>query len=99
MPSDAFVTEHFNLSPQGGFHFRGSRYSHAQLPAADDPGWTDFARPSDGARHRLIRVHGPFLLDTPDGELECHDGWLGQDEKGDVFVVEAADHNKLYKEG
>lgn len=82
MPSERFVATHYSFPPLVGTpHFRGTRFEAP--PSDDDPGW----EPHEGGRR--IRVHGPFVVATPAGELECSDGWLVEAAGGVLSVEEA----------
>ncbi len=87
MPSNEFLAQHYSAHQEGSglrLHFRGTNFG-SDIPGSDDPGWESL---KGGARR--IRIHGPFLVQGPDGELECSDGWLHVDGKGRVSVEEDA---------
>lgn len=46
---------------------------------------------------RATRIDGPFRVRTPEGELECPDGWLALDESGAPYPISAAEFEKLYE--
>lgn len=87
MPTARFFARHFRVIDAEAdppvVHFRGTDFA-GRPPANEDPGWETL----EGGGRR-IRVHGPFLVDGPDGQLECNDGWLVVDAKGAVGVEEA----------
>lgn len=47
---------------------------------------------------RATRIEGPFRVRTPEGELECADGWLALDESGAPYPISASEFEKLYEE-
>lgn len=62
-------------------------YSPANLPSANDPGWTKW-RAADGNTVRLINIHGPFALTGQEDSDRIEDGWLGVLENGEIFITE-----------
>ncbi|MEQ8231752.1 MAG: hypothetical protein RLW61_04595 [Gammaproteobacteria bacterium] len=43
------------------------------------------------------RIAGPFRVVTPQGEVECRDGWLALDESGEPYPIGAEEFEKLYE--
>lgn len=36
---------------------------------------------------RAFRVLGPFIVERPDGEQECSDGWVALDKQGLPYAI------------
>jgi hypothetical protein len=46
----------------------------------------------------MVRMDGPFFVETPEGRVECADGWLAVDSKGGRYPVEKSVHDDMYEE-
>ena len=43
------------------------------------------------------RMHGPFIVETSEGDLRCEDGWLCVDARGYPYPVAADEFALIYE--
>jgi hypothetical protein len=67
-------------------------YSTDNIPAGD---WRTFRKI---ALTRMIRIEGPFTVQTSEGPLRCEDGWLAMDARGYPYPIAADEQAKIYAE-
>lgn len=67
-------------------------FSVDNLPDTD-AGWEDFRKTSTT---RMIRVNGPFTVETSEGPLHCADGWLAVDARGYPYPIAADEQALIY---
>ena len=47
---------------------------------------------------KMIRMDGPFRVETSEGWLTCQDGYLAMDARGYPYPIAADEHAKIYEE-
>lgn len=47
---------------------------------------------------RMIRMEGPFYVETSEGYLYCEDGWLALDARGYPYPLAADEQELIYEE-
>jgi hypothetical protein len=47
---------------------------------------------------RMVRVEGPFTVQTSEGPLECIDGFLAVDARGYPYPIDAQEQALIYEE-
>jgi hypothetical protein len=57
------------------------RFNRDNLPLG---GWETFRKK---VNTDMIRVAGPFVVETREGPLVCRDGWLARDPNGDPYPI------------
>lgn len=68
-------------------------YSTENLPS--DPETWDLWRKT--ALTRMIRIEGPFTVQTSEGPLRCEDGFLAVDARGYPYPIAADEQIKIYE--
>ena len=71
----------------------GPRYSKGSLPSHPDE-WDTYSK--HGAL-RAVRIEGPFEVLTPEGAVDCADGYLTIDDRGIPYPVEAEEFERDYR--
>lgn len=46
---------------------------------------------------RMVRIEGPFVVDTQEGPVFCPDGWLALDAAGYPYPVSVREHQLSYR--
>jgi hypothetical protein len=64
------------------------------LPKQSDPIWTLHQKK---VPTRMIRIDGPFEVETKEGRLKCLDGWLAVDSAGFPYPISASDYDDMYE--
>jgi hypothetical protein len=67
-------------------------YSTDNIPAGE---WRTFRKT---ALTRMIRIEGPFTVQTSEGPLHCEDGWLAMDARGYPYPIAADEQATIYRE-
>jgi len=62
------------------------------LPLGD---WKDYRKTTTT---RMLRMDGPFAVQTLEGLVDCPDGWLAVDTQGHPYPVAATIHDQSYEE-
>ncbi len=57
-------------------------------------GWSSFRKKVFTS---AIRITGPFTVETSEGPLTCHDGWLCLDARGYPYPVAAEEFKLIYE--
>ena len=70
------------------------RYSRDNLPS-DPSTWPSYRKKR---LTPLLRITGPFEVDTPHGVVRCDDGYLAQDARGELYCVAAEEKELIYEE-
>lgn len=70
------------------------RFSVDDVPP-EDAGWQSFRKTSIT---RMVRIDGPFVVETSEGELRCEDGWLAMDARGYPYPIAADEQSQIYEE-
>lgn len=66
-------------------------YSENNLPV---DGWQEFRKKTPT---RMLRIDGPFIVDTGVGRVTCDDGYLAVDARGNPYPVSTAVHELIYE--
>ncbi|MEM7271947.1 MAG: hypothetical protein AAF547_02600 [Actinomycetota bacterium] len=71
-------------------------YTRDQLPhgGPDDPRWAAFRKRT---ATWMVRIDGPFVVETDEGPLRCEDGWLALDARGYPYPIAADEHQLIYE--
>jgi hypothetical protein len=73
-------------------HFRGvPRYTRDALPLGE---WKAFRKK---APTPMVRITGPFVVETDGGPVICNDGWLAKDSRGRPYPIAAAEQEASYE--
>lgn len=73
-------------------------FNKAWVEAADEQvpgGWAWFIKKTPT---RMLRIDGPFTVETSEGPLTCQDGWLAVDARGYPYPLDDEEKNLIYKE-
>ena len=46
---------------------------------------------------QATRIDGPFRVETPEGPLDCEDGWLALDSRGLPYPIAAIEFAAIYE--
>lgn len=57
-------------------------------------GWQTFRKK---VNTRMIRIDGPFTVNTSEGPLHCEDGWLAMDARGYPYPIANDEHQQIYE--
>jgi hypothetical protein len=68
-------------------------YSTDNLPGAE-AGWESFVKVVPTS---MVRIDGPFVVDTSEGPLSCADGWLAVDARGYPYPIAADEQALIYR--
>jgi len=74
----------------------GEGFTAAKVPLKTSP-------PEDAPSYRkkvpiqAVRMDGPFQVETSEGPLMCHDGWLCWDARGYPYPVSADEFELIYE--
>ncbi len=60
------------------------------LPAE---GWREYRKK---VNTRMVRIDGPFVVETSEGPLRCDDGYLAVDARGYPYPIAADEHALIY---
>lgn len=66
-------------------------FSKESLP---DGEWTEFRKK---VTTRMVRIDGPFTVETSEGPLRCADGWLAMDARGYPYPIAADEQALIYE--
>ncbi len=69
------------------------RFSPNVLPHPAD-NWTEWRKK---VTTRMVRIDGPFIVDTSEGPLRCADGWLAMDARGYPYPIAADEQALIYE--
>ena len=69
-------------------------FNKDNLPS-DDVGWSFFTKRS---KTKMLKIQGPFEVETKEGVLSCTDGWLALDASGNPYPIDDSEQKKLYRE-
>lgn len=47
---------------------------------------------------RMVRIEGPFTVETLEGPLSCPDGFLAIDSGGNPYPIAVEEHERIYRE-
>lgn len=67
-------------------------FTRESLP---EEGWRSYVKV---ANTKMIKIDGPFTVETKEGSLFCHDGWLALDQSGWPYPISDTDHRLTYRE-
>lgn len=67
------------------------RYTRNSLPLGE---WQTFRKKTPT---EMVRVLGPFVVETDGGPILCNDGWLAKDARGHPYPVAAEEHQLVYE--
>jgi len=67
------------------------RFSVDVLPQG---GWEPFRKT---AITQMVRINGPFIVETSEGPLTCQDGWLALDARGYPYPIADAEKSLIYE--
>lgn len=67
-------------------------FDTSNLPA---DGWKAYRKTS---LTRMIRIDGPFTVQTSEGPLRCEDGFLAVDARGYPYPIAVSEHAMIYEE-
>ncbi len=66
-------------------------YDTSNLPVE---GWKSYRKiPTT----RMIRMDGPFTVETAEGPLRCPDGYLAVDSRGYPYPIAVDEHEMIYE--
>lgn len=71
---------------------KSETYSVDSLP---DGEWREFIKV---VPTKMIRISGPFFVETSEGRLGCKDGWLAVDKRGYPYPIAADEQALIYEE-
>jgi hypothetical protein len=46
---------------------------------------------------RMVRINGPFVVNTSEGPLSCADGWLAVDARGYPYPIADDEQSLIYR--
>jgi len=46
---------------------------------------------------RMVRIEGPFYVETGEGTVFCPDGWLALDARGYPYPIADSEHQLIYE--
>jgi len=61
---------------------------------APKEGWKEFRKV---ALTKMVRIEGPFTVQTSEGPLTCSDGWLATDARGYLYPIAADEQAIIYR--
>ncbi len=70
------------------------RFTKDNLPVPDS-GWRCYRKK---VTTMAIRIDGPFVVETSEGDLRCEDGYLGIDARGYPYPIAADEFALIYEE-
>lgn len=76
-----------------GFHPSGP-ISTETLALLDVDSWPAYRKKVDT---RMIRVAGPFVVETSEGPLSCEDGFLAVDARGYPYPIAVGEQELIYE--
>lgn len=47
---------------------------------------------------QMVRVEGPFTVETSEGPLSCEDGWVAKDARGYLYPIATKEQALIYEE-
>lgn len=62
--------------------------------AIPEHGWREYRKISTTM---MVRIDGPFYVETTEGRSHCDDGWLAIDARGNPYPVAADEHELIYE--
>lgn len=67
------------------------KFGEGNLPEGD---WRQFRKvvPTN-----MVRIDGPFTVETSEGPLHCTDGWLAVDARGYPYPIAADEQALIYE--
>jgi len=69
-------------------------FSTSSMPGPDAD-WSEFRKK---VTTRMIRIDGPFAVQTSEGPLRCTDGWLAVDARGYPYPIAADEQALIYEQ-
>jgi len=69
-------------------------FSTDNLPLAS-PGWQKFRKK---VNTNMLRIDGPFVVETSEGPLFCQDGYLAVDARGYPYPIAADEQALIYEQ-
>lgn len=70
-----------------------SRFTFESIPLIDRKLWTEHRKK---VNTKMIRIDGPFDVETKEGPLHCADGFLAVDVAGWPYPISVADYRDMY---
>jgi hypothetical protein len=67
-------------------------YTKDDLPKG---GWVEYRKK---VTTRMVRMNGPFSVETMHGAVSCLDGFLAVDEAGYPYPIDAEEHARTYEQ-
>lgn len=68
-------------------------FSVENLPPLTAP-WQEFRKK---VTTKMVRIDGPFTVETSEGPLHCEDGWLAVDARGYPYPIAADEQELIYE--
>lgn len=65
-------------------------FDSVNLPVGE---WQTFRKV---ALTKMIRIDGPFVVQTSEGPLRCEDGWLAVDARGYPYPIDHTEKEMIY---
>lgn len=59
-----------------------------------DDGWQEYRKK---VTTRMLRVAGPFAVETSEGWVHCENGWLAIDARGYPYPIADDEQNLIYE--
>jgi len=69
-------------------------FSTESLAVGPDLAWQWFRKV---AETKMVRIDGPFVVETSEGPLRCQDGWLAVDMRGYPYPIAADEQALIYE--
>lgn len=70
-------------------------FTKDNLPDDETADWGTFRKTH---LTKMVRIEGPFEVETKEGKLSCPDGYLAIDAEGWPYPISAADHAQMYEQ-
>lgn len=71
---------------------RGQHFDVDNLPNEED-----FELFKKNVPTKMVRVEGPFTVDTSEGPTYCQDGWLAVDSHGSPYPISVEEQEAIYE--
>lgn len=68
-------------------------FTRDQLPS-ESLGWGEYRKK---VTTQMVRIDGPFTVETDEGPLTCDDGWLAIDARGNPYPIADDEHQLIYE--
>lgn len=70
-------------------------FSKEDLEDLDNLDWKEYEKIGTT---KMIKINGPFTVQTSEGDLTCQDGFLAIDRRGFPYPIDSDEHALIYRE-